>query len=608
MMNLRNLLLLLWLCISVSLSSSSKAVDCSTDTVGLCTPTIEEIIDETVTETIQYEADGYTVTTETITDTTTTTVANEDSGDILDGDNNYVSSSKEGDMDVDWGGQGSANMPTGNNCFGLGTDKCAQITGSGNSTSTMGVDGMGTTFINTVDISDLDINYGGKTNYTIKVDKQDAQDRIYMHITGRNGKTNVFSGTDILSESGVTTGFQEYSGGFDFSGTITTLIIEVGGRDINLAIGPLFDDVTVNVLYNTINTIVQQSITSVEMWVAYGGSTETEVITVVENIFEHNDIIEAPDGDMYFEPEFEETDMEMSYEIVEIEMEMEMNFDMDFEFDMPDIDMPDMEMNMDMATVEIEMEMEMNMEMDFEMEMDMDMPEPMEMAEIDMPEPDMEMPDMDMDMETPEIEMDMDTEMPETDMDMSEPEMEPEMEVEPEPTTEPEPEMEEPVNEPEPETKTEPEPADEPSEEPADEPKEEMEEEPEPEKGEPEADADEDQPEDMEESEDKGEAEEKPVKKPESKKEKAAKKIVKKMGDKGRYDSQNQLKTLIVMQVLGNTKTFFESQQQLNDRVGFFTDESLPDTVISDNNIAGYFLFAGSDGLMNEMVMQQWQK
>ena len=28
-------------------SFSSQAVDCSTDTVGLCTPTIEEIIDET---------------------------------------------------------------------------------------------------------------------------------------------------------------------------------------------------------------------------------------------------------------------------------------------------------------------------------------------------------------------------------------------------------------------------------------------------------------------------------------------------------------------------------------------------------------------------------
>ena len=125
-MNLRNLLWLLWLCISVSLSSSSKAVDCSTDTVGLCTPTIEEIIDQTVTETIEYEADGYTVTTEITTVTTTTTVDNEDSGDILDGDNNYVSSNKEGDMDVDWGGQGSANMPTGNSCFRelVGNTRC----------------------------------------------------------------------------------------------------------------------------------------------------------------------------------------------------------------------------------------------------------------------------------------------------------------------------------------------------------------------------------------------------------------------------------------------------------------------------------------------------
>jgi len=543
MINLQSLLLRLWLCIpallfSVFLSFSSQAVDCSTDTVGICTPTIEEIIDETITETIEYEADGYTVTTEITTVTTTTTVDNEDSGDILDGDNDFVSTNKEGDMDVDWGGQGSANMPTGNSCFGLGTDKCAQITGSGNSTSTMGVDGMGTTFINTVDISDLDIEYGGKTNYTIKVDKQDAQDRIYMHITGKNGTTNVFSGTDILSESGVASGYEAYSGGFDFSGKITTLIIEVGGRDINLAIGPLFDDVTVNVLYNTINTIVQESITSVEMWVAYGGSTETEVIDIIENIFEHNDIVTSPDGDINIEPEFEETDMEVSYEMVEIEMEMELPV-MEIEMPEMEIDMPEMEM----ASVEVEMEMEMEMEMP-----------------------------------------------------------EPEMKVEAEPTTEPEPEMEEPVNEPE--TKAEPEPADEP----ADEPKEDVAEEPEPKESAPETDADEDQPEDMEETEDKSEAEEKPVKKPESKKEKAAKKIVKKMGDKGRYDSQNQLKTLIVMQVLGNTKTFFDSQQQLNDRAGFFTDESLPDAVISDNNIAGYFLFAGSDGLMNEMVMQQWQK
>ena len=563
-LNWRSLLLPLWLCTLVSLPSSLKA-ECPVTATGVCTPGVEETIVITETETIEYEADGHTVTTTTTTDTTTVTVTNEDSGDVLDGDNNFVSSNKEGDMDVDWGGQGPANMPSGNNCYQLGTDKCAQITGSGNSTSSMGVSGMGTTFINTVDISSLDIENGGRTNYTIKVDKRDAQDRIYMHITGRDGKTNVFSGTDILSESGVTSGFQEYAGGFDFSGKITTLIIEVGGRDINLAIGPLFDDVTVNVLYNVVNTIVQQSITTVEMWVAYGGSTETEVIDIVENIFEHNDIIEAPDGDMYFEPEFDEPDMEVSYETVEIEMDMEFDFDMEFDVDMPDLEMPEMEMDIEVVAVEIEMEMEL--------ELDMDMPEPeMEVAELDMPEP--------------------------------------EMEVEVEPIAEPEPEMEEPVNEPEtePEAEVEPEPVEEPVEESTEESSEDVADEPEEKESVSETEADEEQPEDMEEPEDKGETEEKPVKKPESKKEKAAKKIVKKMGDKGRYDSQNQLKTLIVMQVLGNTKTFFDTQKQLNDRAGFFTDDFLPDAVISDNNIASYFLFAGSDGLMNEMVMQQWQK
>ena len=80
------------------------------------------------------------------------------------------------------------------------------------------------------------------------------------------------------------------------------------------------------------------------------------------------------------------------------------------------------------------------------------------------------------------------------------------------------------------------------------------------------------------------------------------------MGDKGRYDSTNQLKTLIVMQVLGNTRTFFDSQKKLNDREGFFTDTMIPDTKIQNNNIAQYYLFAGSEGLINEMIDSQWSK
>ena len=52
--------------------------------------------------------------------------------------------------------------------------------------------------------------------------------------------------------------------------------------------------------------------------------TETEVIDIVENIFDHNDIVvpESPGEDMFFEPEFDEPDMEVSYETVEMEMEM----------------------------------------------------------------------------------------------------------------------------------------------------------------------------------------------------------------------------------------------------------------------------------------------
>jgi len=549
--------LLAWLCILALLPSSLRA-ECPVTATGICTPGVEETIVEDIIETTEHGSDGYTIITETTTTTTTTTVTTEDSGDILDGDNGFVQPRYEGDADQDWGGQGPATMPSGNSCYGLGTDKCAQITGSGNSTSTMGVPGMGTTFINTVDISSLDIENGGRTNYTIKVDKQDAQDRIYLHVTGRNGNTNVFSGTDILSESGVTSGFQEYAGGFDFAGSVTTLVIEIGGRDINLAIGPLWDDITINVLYNVVETIVNQTITTVEMWVAMGGSTETEVIDIVENIFEHNDIVvDGPGDDMYFEPEFEEPDMEMSYETVEMEME----FEFDIEFEMPDMDfdMPDVNMDeMEVAVMDIEMEMEMEMEF-----------------EMDMPKPDMEM-----------------------DIDMQEPD------IEPEPMNEPE--MDEPESKPEME-----EVKDEPIEEPTEEPKEDVAEEPENEESVSETKTDEDQPEDMEESDDKGETDksednEKPVKKQEQK-EKAAKKIVKKMGDKGRYDSTNQTKTLIVMQVLGDTKTFFDTQQQLEDRVGFFTDMIIPDTKIEDNNMAGYFLFVGSDGLMNQIEESQWQ-
>ncbi len=483
---MRNFYCTVWLCISVFLSFSSKAVDCSSDTIGLCTPTVEEIIDEVVTETIEHEADGITIITTTDTTITTTTVTNEDSLDLLDGDNGYVTSSKEGDMDIDWGGQGPANMPSGNSCYNLGTDKCAQITGSGNSTSTMGVEGMGTTFINTIDISELDIENGGRTNYSIKVDKRDSQDSIYMHITGKNGSTNVFSGTDILSASGTNSGYQTYENGFDFAGSITTIIVEVGGRDINLAIGPLFDDVSINVLYNVINTIVTQSITSVEMFIALNIDTPEDIIDVVEDVFESNDAIETNDGFILEPIEIDEP----TYETVEIEIE-----------------------EIEIAEIEVEIEAEIEAEIEIETVEETNN-ETVEEAESDSES-----------IEESSVENENNSKQEEVQQEEAE------------------------------------------------------------------------------------KSDEKPTKvaKSENKKEKAVKKIMKKISDKQKYDSANQMKTLIVMQVLSNSKSFFESQTTLNDRIGFFSDATLPDTIINDNNIAGYYLFAGSDGLMNEMIMQQWQ-
>ena len=587
-MTLKNLLLVVLLCF---FSFNLKA-ECTTTTTGLCTPGVEEVIVETITEDTSSSSTGITTTTTTTSDITTTTITNQDSGDLLDGDNNFVATTKEGDMDSDWGGQGPASMPTGNACYGLGTDKCASITGSGNTTSTMGVEGMGTTFIQTIDISDLNITHGGQTNYTIKVDKQDPADRIYMHVTGKYGNTSVFTGTDILSESGVTSGYQQYSGSFDFSGFLNTVVVEVGGRDISLAVGPLFDDVAINVLYNTVNTIVTQQITTVEMFVALNSDVTEEIIDVVETIFELNEPIDEPDF-FNFEPinepmddfSFESVEMEMQeFEMefqMEIDMQMDMNYDMPMDMPATVVMMPDgmeIEMPMEITVVSIEMEMEMQMDLpppemnNQPMEVSIDTQTNEQPTDMDIPEP----------MEPESTDMDINVQP----KDIQEPEpMEPEPETTEPESTEPEPEQsndqetektesEPKESEPEPEPEPEPKELEKPKKEPKEEPKKEIKEEP---------------------------------KKEPSAKQKAATKIVKKMGDKGRYEAGNQIKTLIVMQVLGNSKTFFDTQKIIPDVEGFFTNETLPDTMIPSNNIAQYLMFGGSDSLMDQMVDSQYK-
>ena len=437
----------------------SKANTCLPDAEGLCTPgvTIEE--DVTVEKTEEDKGTEIIFTTTTTKTTTTTTVTNEDSGDLLDGSNDYVSTSKEGDMDYDWGGEGPASMPSGTTCGNLGTDTCAQITGSGNNKSRMNVDGMGTTFYQEVDVSDLNIDNGGQVTYSIKVDKQDAQDRIYMHVTGTGGGSTVFAGTDILSDSGISSGYQSYNGSFDFSGVLSKVTIEIGGRDINLAIGPLFDDVSVNVFYNVISTIIEQQITTVEE-IVYLNITDPTQIDLIEEIIEYNDIKIDDTGEIEFIP-IEPMKEEITYETVEVEIDMKIE-----------------EIEPEMASIEEEIEAEIEI-----------IEEPVEEIVVEVVE------------------------------------------------------EEAPVEEIEEETKEEP-----------------------------------------------------------TTKEKAATKIVKDIDDKERYDETSQVKTLIVMQILGDTKTFFNTQSMIQDTN---VDQYLLKTI--DDKYGMLFELAQDVGI-EEMIDLQWQR
>ena len=88
---------------------------------------------------------------------------------------------------------------------------------------------------------------------------------------------------------------------------------------------------------------------------------------------------------------------------------------------------------------------------------------------------------------------------------------------------------------------------------------------------------------------------------------KAGNKAVKKMGDK-KYSDTNQIKTLVIMQVLGNTRSFFDAQAKLKDTPNFFSNTTIPDSSISDNNVAAYFMIGGSNLKMDALTDMQYRR
>ncbi len=90
-------------------------------------------------------------------------------------------------------------------------------------------------------------------------------------------------------------------------------------------------------------------------------------------------------------------------------------------------------------------------------------------------------------------------------------------------------------------------------------------------------------------------------------KQKVASKMVKNMGDKGRYDNTNQLRTLVVMGVLGNTRSFFNAQKVIPDTPNFFQPTTIPDNTIADNTGAAYYMIGGSDVAHRALVDTQYK-
>ena len=518
--------------VSPSYSNAQEAdgTNCPSGVTGLCTPGVFESSTETVTETIETDATGTTTTTTTTTETTETTVTNEDTTNLLETGGGHVTTKKEGDMNSDWGGQGPGSIRSGATCGDLGTDKCGQITGTGNFTSTLGVPNTSATYKQTINLSNFGIDRGGKTNYTIKVHKQDDADSITMSIRGLDGTTTTFTGNDTLSAAGVASGFETYTGGFDFSGSLTSIIVEVAGKNFNAAIGPVFDDVTVNVLYNVVSTIVTETITTIEQFVALEIFNQ-ETIDVAIDIFDNNNVVQNDLGEVTLEPIGPEPQgPEPSYESVEIEMNTEISTpDIKVEMKLPDA--PTQEVQVEVAEVSAEIETEMQNDINDSVATD----KPVEPTES----------------------------KPASD-DQSEPDKQNAGSQGAKEQSEPKSVSKEGSDDKGSDSKS------------------------------------------TSVASKKSKSTTKVAKKQEAK-QKAATKIVKKMGDKGRYDNTNQIKTLVVMQVLGNTKTFFDNQVQLSDTQNFFDGSRVPDAQITDNNAAAYFMIGGSNAKMDALTDLQYR-
>jgi len=190
----------------------------------------ETSVEETVTE---HLGEGHI---DTVTKTTTI-IENQTTGDLLDSNTGVVATRYEGDMDLDWGGLGPANMPNCDAYFGTG--RC----GKGTSTSL-------TTFDQYVDISDFHISDGGALEWELQMYHSQNNTTGYFETKGYNNNELQWESGQINLEN---TGSPEtFTGIHNFTGDLDKVFIRIGGKN-----NYYFDNVNYIVNYNVITTVVE---------------------------------------------------------------------------------------------------------------------------------------------------------------------------------------------------------------------------------------------------------------------------------------------------------------------------------------------------------------
>ena len=197
----------------------------------------------------------------TTTTTTTTVIENKNTGAILSSESTGIVAERyEGDMDQDWGGQGSINSHTSCN------NKLGVYTGS-NTCASARLDSL-TTWRQTVDLNQFSIDDGGQVRWEMRFGMEpgmynDASKTAFVELKGYEGTAlqwtdtyNVDKSTFTLNANGnYLAPYGHINSNVDYSGGLSSLYINIGGYGEYM-----FDSVWFDVYYNQITTTVSEEI------------------------------------------------------------------------------------------------------------------------------------------------------------------------------------------------------------------------------------------------------------------------------------------------------------------------------------------------------------